>query len=79
LVIVPLTLFSGTFFPLSLLPAWCRPIAWLTPLWHGSELCRELTSGTVTVATPLHALVLAAMAAAGFVAARRTYASRLLA
>ncbi len=39
-VIVPLFLFSGTFFPISQLPSWMRPIALLTPLWHGGELTR---------------------------------------
>ena len=38
--IVPLFLFSGTFFPIEQLPAWIRPLAALTPLWHGVELIR---------------------------------------
>ena len=33
----PLMLFSGTFFPVSQLPAWLQPVAWVTPLWHGVE------------------------------------------
>ena len=40
--VIPLFLFSGTFFPVSQLPAWIRPIAYLTPLWHGVALCRAL-------------------------------------
>jgi len=43
--IVPLYLFSGTFFPISQLPAALRPIAYLTPLWHGVDLCRSLALG----------------------------------
>ena len=42
----PLMLFSGTFFPLSQLPGWLRPVAYATPLWHGVALCRSLTLGT---------------------------------
>ena len=34
-VITPLFLFSGTFFPVSSLPLFLQPIAWLTPLYHG--------------------------------------------
>src|SRR5947208_5295355 len=45
LVVMPLFLFSGTFFPISELPAALRPIAYVTPLWHGVELCRALSVG----------------------------------
>jgi lipooligosaccharide transport system permease protein len=40
-VITPLFLFGGAFFPLSQLPAAIRPIAQVTPLWHGVELSRD--------------------------------------
>ncbi len=43
--IVPLFLFSGTFFPISQLPDWLEPVAWVTPLWHGVELCRAIALG----------------------------------
>ena len=38
--IVPMFLFSGTFFPITQLPGWMQPIAYVTPLWHGVELTR---------------------------------------
>ena len=41
--IVPLFLFSGTFFPISQLPDWLEPVAFLTPLFHGVELSRTLS------------------------------------
>ena len=44
---LPMFLFSATFFPLSQLPAALRPLAWLSPLWHGVELCRDATTGTL--------------------------------
>lgn len=47
LIILPLMLFSGTFFPLENLPVGVRPIAWLTPMWHGVELCRGATTGSI--------------------------------
>ena len=33
--VIPLFLFSGTFFPISQLPGWLQPFCWLSPLWHG--------------------------------------------
>lgn len=44
--ILPLFLFSGTFFPISQLPDLLQPVAWALPLWHGVELCRDLATGT---------------------------------
>ena len=46
-VVTPLFLFSGTFFPIDRLPAQLQPIAWLSPLWHGVELTRGFTLGTI--------------------------------
>ncbi len=54
--ITPLFLFSGTFFPLSSLPAFLQPLAWLTPLYHGVALTRGLSLGTI-LDDPLFALV----------------------
>lgn len=39
-LVLPLTLFSGTLFPLEQLPVFLRPIGWVSPLWHGAELGR---------------------------------------
>ena len=47
-VILPMTLFAGTFFPVSQLPLWARPLAWISPLWHGTELARGAALGTLT-------------------------------
>ena len=43
--ITPLFLFSGTFFPISSLPAALQALAWLTPLFHGVALTRGLSLG----------------------------------
>jgi lipooligosaccharide transport system permease protein len=40
LVLIPMTLFSGTFFPVDRLPGWVQPVVWVSPLWHGTELAR---------------------------------------
>src|SRR4029077_3829704 len=77
-VVLPLFLFSGTFFPISQLPAWTHPIAYATPLWHGVQLCRGLDLGHVSVASMAgHALVLTAFTAVGIAVALRTYRTRL--
>jgi lipooligosaccharide transport system permease protein len=39
-VVIPMTLFSGTFFPVDRLPGWVQPVVWVSPLWHGTELAR---------------------------------------
>ena len=75
---MPLMLFSGTFFPLSQLPGWLRPLAYATPLWHGVDLCRGLSLGRVDLPTALgHVAYLAVLAALGFWAGARTYRRRL--
>jgi lipooligosaccharide transport system permease protein len=78
--ITPLFLFSGTFFPISNLPAAIQPIAWLSPLWHGVELARALALGTIGQAPGLalaHVAVLAAIFLAGTWWAFRTFGARL--
>ena len=79
--ITPLFLFSGTFFPLSNLPEAIRPIAWLSPLWHGVELSRRLALGTIGEAPVLalaHVVILGAIVAIGSVLAFRTVETRLV-
>jgi len=75
---MPLMLFSGTFFPISQLPGWLRLLAYATPLWHGVALCRALSLGQVDLATAFGDLAyLAALAAIGVWAGARTYRRRL--
>ncbi len=38
-----MTLFAGVFFPISQLPAVVRWLAYVSPLWHGVEVCRAAT------------------------------------
>jgi len=45
-VIMPMFLFSGIFFPVARMPHALRVVAYLTPLWNGVYLCRNLTLGT---------------------------------
>jgi lipooligosaccharide transport system permease protein len=69
--ITPLFLFSGTFFPIDRLPEAIQPIAWLLPLWHGADLARALSLGTVGEAPLLHLahlMILVGVAGAGVAA-----------
>ena len=76
--VIPLFLFSGTFFPLSQLPTWLQDVARATPLYHGVALCRGLVLGNLGLADGLaHAGYLLAMIAAGVLWARRTYPARM--
>lgn len=45
-IVIPLFLFSGTFYPVDQLPGFLRVVAWALPLWHGVEGNRELALGT---------------------------------
>ena len=76
-VILPMFLFSGTFFPISSLPKALEVVAWFTPLWHGVTLCRDLTLGDVSPVDLAHVAYLLAFIAVGLVAARFTYTRRL--
>jgi lipooligosaccharide transport system permease protein len=77
-VMIPLFLFSATFFPITQLPAWLRPVAYVTPLWHGVALCRGISLGGLTTGDALiHIGYLVAVAAAGLAVGRYTYRRRL--
>jgi len=75
---IPLMLFSGTFFPVSQLPAWVRPVAYATPLWHGVALCRALSTGDVDAGSALvHVGYLVALSVLGLWLSGRRYRGRL--
>lgn len=63
LIITPMFLFSGTFFPLEQLPSWARLVAQLLPLTHLVGLARSLALGTPLDAWGWHLLYLLAAAA----------------
>jgi lipooligosaccharide transport system permease protein len=78
-VILPMFLFSGTFFSVESLPRVFEAIAYLTPLWHGVDLSRQLTLDRVDATSAiLHVVYLVAFLTAGLVAAHFTYRRRLL-
>jgi len=76
--VVPMSLFGGVFFPVDSLPLVPRLLAYVSPLWHGVELCRAATLGTPTTwGVPVHLAVLAAWGAAGYLLARRAFTKKL--
>ncbi len=77
-VVVPLFLFGGVFYPVTQLPLVLEQLAYLTPLWQGVALSRELALGTATAgSTLLHVAYLAVWIVVGFAFAVRNYQRRL--
>lgn len=82
-VVVPMTLFSGSFFPITEMPLAVRWIAWISPLWHGNELARGAALGMDYLAGGAWAAVghlafLSLLLVAGLLMARRCYRQRLI-
>lgn len=78
-VLLPMTLFSGTFFPLASMPQYLQWIGWISPLWHSTELSRVFTYG---MSEPLwlsavHVLYLAALFVVFWQWSRRIAGKRL--
>lgn len=68
---LPLFLFSGTFFPVSVFPGWLRWVVEATPLYRGVVLCRELCTGSVTAASVVSVGYLVVMGVLGLLVVRR--------
>ncbi len=78
-VMMPLFLFSGTFYPLSSMPGYLQWIGWISPLWHSTELGRYLTYGhamTQSMAIT-HTVFLFSLLVIGFFSSRRVFTKRL--
>ncbi len=72
LVILPLFLFSGTFYPLDAYPEALRFLVQLTPLYQGVDLLRALVVGHLDASLLVHVAYLAAMGLIGLaIVARR--------
>ena len=77
LAVIPLFLFSGTFFPVSQLPGWGQGLVVLSPLWHAVELCRSATTGSAGWVSLGHVAALLFCIGAGTFAGRRTFHRKL--
>jgi len=78
LAMIPMFLFSATFFPLEAYPTVLQWVVECTPLYRGVVLCRELTTGAVTWASLASVVYLAVMGVIGLVVARRRLDKLLL-
>lgn len=78
-VLLPMTLFSGTFFPLATMPPALQWIGWISPLWHSTELARVFAYGYAEPLwlTLVHVVYLAALFVVFWRWARRIAARRL--
>jgi len=77
--IMPLFLFSGTFFPVTQLPPAIRWIAYMTPLWNGVALCRGLSLGHFSaVSATVHVAYLTALVGVGTMVTVRRFRKRLV-
>lgn len=79
LVITPMFLFSGIFFPFDRLPGWAEVVAWFTPLFHLVELTRGLATGPAPLDVLVHTAWLALVTVALFAVPVRALHARLLA
>jgi lipooligosaccharide transport system permease protein len=78
LAIMPMFLFSATFFPIGALPTVFRWVVEVTPLYRGVLLCRELVTGAVTLGSLWSVVYLVAMGVGGLMVARRRLDKLLL-
>ncbi|WP_458113832.1 ABC transporter permease [Arthrobacter sp. R1-13] len=53
-IMMPMFLFSATFYPLSVYPQYIQWLIQAMPLWHGVELLRQISVGTFTAETVIH-------------------------
>ena len=78
LAVLPMFLFSATFFPLSTYPGWLQAIVQVTPLYHAVSLLRALTTGAVGGAQLVDVAYLAVLGLGGAWLASRRIAKLLL-
>jgi lipooligosaccharide transport system permease protein len=66
-VLLPMFLFSSTLYPITVYPQVIQWIVMALPLWHGVELVRGLTTGTLSPVMWVHIAYFVAMIAIGLV------------
>ncbi|HEY1828011.1 MAG TPA: ABC transporter permease [Acidimicrobiales bacterium] len=78
LIFIPLFLFSGTFYPLTVFPGWLQAVVRCTPLYQSVALMRAVDLGAFNWVLLLHLTYLLAMGAGGIVLTRRRLGTLLL-
>ena len=77
-VIMPMFIFSGTFFPVSQLPELLQYVAYATPLWHAVSLSRGIALGVLEPAIAIiNVAYLSAFVVVGLLWSYRTFSRRL--
>ena len=78
LVLTPMLLFSGVYFPVDQMPAWLATIAGALPLKHAIDIARPLMLDRIPENIGVHVAVLAAYALVAFYTALALTRRRLL-
>jgi len=78
-VIAPMFMFSGTFYPIENTPIYLQWIGWISPLWHSTNLGRNLSYGHPVAPwlMAVHFAFLIALYVVGFYFAGRKFQARL--
>jgi len=78
-VLTPMFMFSGTFYPLESLPIYLQWVGWISPVWHATNLGRNLSYGLEVAPWLLsvHVIFMGALLVIAMVVATRKFASRL--
>jgi len=63
--LLPIFLFSGSFYPLSVFPDWAQIIIKTLPLWHAIEMVRNLSLGIVNLSLLGHIAYFVVMVVVG--------------
>jgi len=66
-ILLPMFLFSATFYPITVYPEAVQWVVMALPLWHGVELVRGLTTGAIGPAMLVHVLYYVALIVLGLV------------
>ena len=72
IILLPMTLFSGSLYPISVYPDWLEKVIMALPLWHAIEMVRAFWFGNINSGVLVHIAYFIVMIAAGlFVTSRR--------
>ena len=79
LIVMPMFLFAGTFFPLEAMPVYLQWVGWISPMWHGTQLARVVGFGMPYPwwGVAGHLAFLVVLTAVGLLLARRTFCKRV--
>lgn len=77
LIVTPMFLLGGTFFPIGELPVWARAVAQATPVFHGVELIRQLSVHDLELSALWHIAYLVILGAIGTVVGIRNLERRM--